>query len=86
MNTLICEETPDIFRKEWARRDLRGAAASCVRMIKSCSVNQVVGMEKRVRTYGLSAEATLAAIYEGMLGVPNPNPEKIEALQKAFPK
>jgi len=85
MKTLICQEPPDIFRKEWALRDLRGAAASCVRRIKSCHVNQVVGMEKRARTYGLVKEETLLAIHEGMAGVPNPDLEKVEALKKAFP-
>jgi hypothetical protein len=86
MKELICDKPPDVFQKEWARRDLRGAAASAVRRVKSCSVNQVVGMEKRIRTYGLSAEETRAAIYEGMDSVPNADPKKVEALRRRFPK
>jgi hypothetical protein len=86
MKSLICEEQPDVFRKEWARRDLRGAAASAVRRIRSCSIKQVVGMEKRIRTYGLTAEETRAAIHEGMAGVTNPDPDKFKALSELFPK
>jgi hypothetical protein len=86
MKTLICEEPPEVFKKEWARGDLRGAAQSCARRIKSCSVNQVVGMEKRARTYGLSSKETLTAIHEGMTNVPNPDPKKVEALRNRFPK
>ena len=78
----ICEESPEVFRKEWALRDLRGAAASCVRRTKSCFVKQVLGMERRSRSYGLSREQTHAAIHEGMAGVPNPNPGKVRALRK----
>jgi hypothetical protein len=82
----ICDKPPDVFQKEWARRDLRGAAASAVRRLRSCSINQIIGMEKRSRTYGLSSEETVAAIYEGMNGVANPEPKKLAALRKQFPR
>jgi hypothetical protein len=43
-------------------------------------------MEKRIRTYGLTAEETRAAIHEGMAGVTNPDPDKFKALSELFPK
>jgi len=88
MKKLICEEPPDVFRREWARRDLRGAAESCVRRRRSCSVNQVVGMERRARSYGLLKKEARAAIYEGIAQVTNANldTEKASELTKRFPK
>ena len=87
MKPLICEEPPDVFRKEWARRDLREAVASCVRNRRSCSVNQIVGMERRARTYGLSQEETRAAIHEGIAKIPQKSLDhaKVAELTKEFP-
>jgi hypothetical protein len=87
MKPLICDQEPEVFRKEWARRDLREAAASCVRTSRSCSVNQIVGMERRSRTYGLSEEETRAAIHEGIAKVPNQHLDryKVTELTKQFP-
>jgi hypothetical protein len=87
MKALICDEQPEVFRKEWGRRDLREAAASCARTRRSCSVNQIVGMERRIRTYGLSEEETRVAIHEGIAKVPNQHldHEKVAQLRKLFP-
>lgn len=87
MKTSICEEPPEVFRKEWARRDLREAAASCVRTHRSCSVNQIVGMERRVRTYGLSEEETRCAIHEGIAKVSTQalDHDTVAELTKQFP-
>ncbi len=87
MKPMICEEPPEVFRKEWARRDLREAAASCVRKLRSCSVNQIVGMERRARSYGLSSAETREAIREGIAQIPlqGLDHDKVNYLNKQFP-
>jgi hypothetical protein len=71
--------------RAWALKTLDGTARGCVRRSRNIPLEQLVGLESRLRRNGvLSRAESVAAILAAVAGVPNPDPTKFAAVTAAF--
>jgi hypothetical protein len=79
----------DIMRgmdfKEWALKALDGTARGCVGRVRDIPVGQLIGLEQTFRSSGvLSRAEAVARIKTALANVPNPDPDKLAVVEKAF--
>jgi len=71
---------------EWRLRVLDEAVRTYVQRSERASVEPVIAAEQDARDYGASRFETAAIIYEALAGIRHPDPAKVGALRKRFPK
>lgn len=70
--------------REWILEWLAGNARSCVRRVKSISTKQLLGAQRASSRAGISVEESAATILSAATQVPNPDPDKMQAVRNLF--